>query len=167
MKVLCLFSDMQKDLRIRPNEVSFVALVNACGDLGTFSQGVWAHCYMIKNGLKVNRFVAMDLIYFYVNRGFLEFARRVFDEFPKKDVFCYNAMLRGFATHGERYEIEPKVKDHGCLVDLLGQAERVNESIKVLQTMPRRLLKDYGIDKVPGTSVLKLVDAFLELSGDI
>ncbi|GJU52424.1 hypothetical protein Tco_1226138 [Tanacetum coccineum] len=43
MEVLCLFSDMQKDLRIRPNEVSFVALVNACGDLDAFSQGVWVN----------------------------------------------------------------------------------------------------------------------------
>nr|GFA83686.1 pentatricopeptide repeat-containing protein At5g43790 [Tanacetum cinerariifolium] len=65
MEVLCLFSDMQKDMRIRPNEVSFVALINACGDLGAFSQGVWAHCYMVKNGLKVNRFVVTALIDFY------------------------------------------------------------------------------------------------------
>ncbi|PWA91557.1 pentatricopeptide repeat-containing protein [Artemisia annua] len=269
--VLCLFSDMQKDLRVKPNEVSFVALINACGNLGAFSQGVWAHCYVVKNSLKVNWFVATALIDFYVNCGFLEFARKVFDELAKKDVFCYNAMIRGFATHGygrealelfkemrseglapddvtmvvvisacshvglvdegceffysmrERYGLDPKVEHYGCLVDLLGRAGRVNEAMEILQTMPmkpnavlwrsllgatrnhgnleiaeialdhlielepetsgnyvllsniyahmskwegvkrvRRLMKDHGIDKVPGTSVLELGGVFHE-----
>lgn len=100
MEVLCLFSDWQNGSEIKPNEVSFVALINACANLGAFSQGIWAHSYLVKHNLKLNRFVVTSLIDLYVNCGFLEFARQVFDKLPKKDVFCYNAMIRGFATHG-------------------------------------------------------------------
>nr|GEW52705.1 hypothetical protein [Tanacetum cinerariifolium] len=134
---------------------------------------------------QVNRFVTTTLIDFYVNCGFLEFALRVFDELPKKNVFCYNATLRGFATHGygrEALGLFKKIRSKGLahgdvtmvvvisafshvgLVDEGCRARRVNESIEVLQTMPRRILKDYGIDKVPRTSVLELADAFLELT---
>ncbi|MFS7932957.1 putative tetratricopeptide-like helical domain superfamily [Helianthus anomalus] len=90
---------MQKGAKVKANEVSFVALINTCADLGAFSQGIWAHCYVVKNNMKLNRFVVTSLIDLYVNCGFLEFARQVFDELPKKDVFCYNAMIRGFAAH--------------------------------------------------------------------
>ncbi|KAL7593531.1 hypothetical protein Lser_V15G31630 [Lactuca serriola] len=104
MEVLCLFSDMQRGSKIKPNEISFVALINACADLGAFSEGIWAHLYMVKNNLKLNRFVVTSLIDLFVNCGFLEFACQVFDELPKKDIFCYNAMIRGFATHGYGHE---------------------------------------------------------------
>nr|XP_043618982.1 pentatricopeptide repeat-containing protein At5g43790 [Erigeron canadensis] len=271
MSVLCLFGDMQKSLIIKPNEVSLVALINACADLGAFSQGIWAHTYAVKNNLKLNLFVVTSLIDLYVNCGFLGFARQVFDELPEKDVFCYNAMIRGFATHGyglegidlfksmiseglspddvtmvliisacshvglvdegreffytmrEKYGVEPKLEHYGCLVDLLGRAGRLNEAMEILHTMPmkpnaiiwrsllgasrnhgnlqiaevaldnlvnlepetsgnyvllsniyahmnkwegvksvRRLMKDHGIDKVPGTSVLEIDGAFHE-----
>ncbi|KAI3787390.1 hypothetical protein L1987_41832 [Smallanthus sonchifolius] len=271
MEVLCVFSDMQKGSKVKPNEVSFVALINACADLGAFSQGIWAHSYLVKNNLKLNRFVVTSLIDLYVNCGFLEFAHQVFDELPKKDVFCYNAMIRGFATHGyghkaldlfenmvldrltpddvtmvviisacshvglvdkgceffhsmrEKYGLEPKVEHYGCLVDLLGRAGRINEAMEVLNTMPmkpnavlwrcllgatrthgnldfaevaldhlvklepetsgnyvllsniyahlknwegvkcvRRLMKDHGVDKIPGTSVLEIDGVFHE-----
>ncbi|KAI3693943.1 hypothetical protein L1987_76899 [Smallanthus sonchifolius] len=271
VEVLCLFSDMQKGSKVKPNEVGFVALINACADLGAFSQGIWAHCYLVKNNLKLNRFVVTSLIDLYVNCGFLEFAHQVFDELPKKDVFCYNAMIRGFATHGyghkaldlfenmvlegltpddvtmvviisacshvglvdkgceyfnsmrEKYGLEPKVEHYGCLVDLLGRAGRLSEAMEVLNTMPvkpnavlwrcllgatrthgnldfaevaldhlvklepetsgnyvllsnvyarlknwegvkrvRRLMKDHGVDKIPGTSVLEIDGVFHE-----
>ncbi|KAL8254059.1 hypothetical protein R6Q59_032280 [Mikania micrantha] len=271
MEVLCLFSDMQRGSKVKPNEVSFVALINACADLGAFSQGIWAHSYLVKSNLKLNRFVVTSLIDLYVNCGFLEFARQVFDELPKKDAFCYNAMIRGFATHGyghkaldlfedmvlerltpddvtivvimtacshvglvdkgreffysmkEKYGLKPKVEHYGCLVDLLGRAGRLNEAMEVLHTMPmkpntvlwrsllgatrkhgtldiaevaldhlielepetsgnyvllsniyahlkkwedvkrvRRLMKDHGIDKMPGTSILEIDGVFHE-----
>ncbi|XP_076951967.1 pentatricopeptide repeat-containing protein At5g43790 [Bidens hawaiensis] len=271
MEVLFLFSDMIKESKVKPNEVSFVALINACADLGAFSQGVWAHCYVVKNNLKVNRFVATALVDLYVNCGYLEFARQVFDELRKKDVFCYNAMIRGFATHGYgykaldlfeemvldglapddvtmvvimcacshvglvdkgreffysmkvKYGIEPKVEHYGCLVDLLGRAGRANEAMEVVHTMPmkpntvlwrsllgaarthgnldiaevaldqlvelepetsgnyvllsnvyahlkkwegvkrvRRLMKDHGVDKTPGTSILEIDGVYHE-----
>ncbi|KAM0015876.1 putative tetratricopeptide-like helical domain superfamily [Helianthus debilis subsp. tardiflorus] len=97
MEVLCSFSHMQKGAKVKANEVSFVALINACADLGAFSQCIWAHCYVVKNNKKLNRFVVTSLIDLYVNCGFLEFARQVFDELPKKDVLCYNTTIRGFA----------------------------------------------------------------------
>jgi hypothetical protein len=42
LEVLCFYNEMQLS-DIRPNEVSIVALVSACADLGALSQGAWAH----------------------------------------------------------------------------------------------------------------------------
>ncbi|KAJ8533624.1 hypothetical protein K7X08_006948 [Anisodus acutangulus] len=54
LEALLLFSQMQKSLT-RPNEVSVVALISSCADVGALSQGLWAHSYVLSNGLKLNR----------------------------------------------------------------------------------------------------------------
>lgn len=37
----------------------------------------------------------------YSKSGRLDLAYQVFDKLPQKDTFCYNAMMRGLATHGD------------------------------------------------------------------
>ena len=55
-EVLSLFSEMQRSL-VRPNEVTLVALISACADLGALSQGQWAQTCVLKNNLRLNRLV--------------------------------------------------------------------------------------------------------------
>ncbi|KAL6971689.1 hypothetical protein U1Q18_031371 [Sarracenia purpurea var. burkii] len=99
LEVLSMFSDMQKSL-VRPNEVTLVGLISACADLSALSQGAWAHVYVLKNNLKLNRFLGTVLIKMYANCGLLNMADQVFDKLPERDTFCYNAMIRGLAIHG-------------------------------------------------------------------
>ncbi|CAA0828296.1 Pentatricopeptide repeat-containing protein [Striga hermonthica] len=100
MEVLSLFSRMQRFSSVRPNEVTLVALITACAELGALNQGLWAHAYVIRNGLSLNRYIGTSLISLYVDSGYLEFARQVFDQLPQRDEFCFNAMIRGLAIHG-------------------------------------------------------------------
>ncbi|KAJ0739904.1 putative tetratricopeptide-like helical domain superfamily [Helianthus annuus] len=113
MEVLCFFSHMQKGAKAKANEVSFVALINACADLGAFSRCIWAHCYVVKNNMKLNRFFVTSLIDLCVNCGFLEFVLQVFDEMPKKDMLCYNAMIRGFATQHKAVDLFENMVSRG------------------------------------------------------
>ncbi|KAJ4969113.1 hypothetical protein NE237_015814 [Protea cynaroides] len=98
-EVLCLFSELQFSL-VRPNEISLVALLDACADLGALSQGLWAHAYVLRNNLSLNLFVGTALIDMYSKCGSLSLANQVFDQLPQKDTLCYNAMIRGLAIHG-------------------------------------------------------------------
>ncbi|KAH6816387.1 hypothetical protein C2S51_021207 [Perilla frutescens var. frutescens] len=99
LEVLNLFSHMQKSL-VEPNEVTLVALITACAELGALSQGIWAHVYIIKNRLTLNHFIGTTLITLYANSGCLGFARQLFYQLPHIDIFCFNAMIRGLAIHG-------------------------------------------------------------------
>ncbi|KAL8481639.1 hypothetical protein ACS0TY_027956 [Phlomoides rotata] len=102
-EVLDLFSQMQKSLVV-PNEVTLVALITACAELGALSQGTWAHVYILKNKLRLNHFIGTALITLYANCGCLKFAQQLFDLLPNRDVFCFNAMIRALAIHGHGHE---------------------------------------------------------------
>ncbi|CAK9165045.1 unnamed protein product, partial [Ilex paraguariensis] len=119
LEVVSLFNDMQKSL-VRPNEVTMVALIGACGNLGAFGQGTWAHAYVLKRSLKLNHYIGTALIDFYANCGCLGLAFQLFDQLPERDTFCYNAMIRAFAIHGhgnEALELFKKMNLEGLLPD--------------------------------------------------
>ena len=99
LEVLTLFIEMQKSL-IKANEVTLVALISACAELGALSQGAWAHVYVLKHNLKLNHFVGTALIDMYSKCGCLDLACQLFDQLPHRDTLCYNAMIGGFAIHG-------------------------------------------------------------------
>ncbi|OMO99623.1 hypothetical protein COLO4_13193 [Corchorus olitorius] len=99
MEGLYLFKEMQNSL-VKPNEVTMVALISACANLGALSQGIWANMYILKNSIKLNHYVGTALVDMYSKCGFLELAYQLFDELPERDILCYNAMIGGFGIHG-------------------------------------------------------------------
>ncbi|VVB07197.1 unnamed protein product [Arabis nemorensis] len=99
-EVLRLFVGMLKSSSVRPNEVSLVALIKSCANLGELKGGFWAHGYLLKINLTLNEFIGTSLIDLYSKCGSLKFARQVFDKMTKRDTLCYNAMIRGLAVHG-------------------------------------------------------------------
>ncbi|KAL6642198.1 hypothetical protein ACP70R_020379 [Stipagrostis hirtigluma subsp. patula] len=88
---------------VAPNEITLVAVIGACGELGALGHGVWAHAYVLRRRLAVNCFVATTLVEMYARCGRLDLAEQVFANVVDRDTRCYNAMLHGLAFHG-----------HGC-----------------------------------------------------
>ncbi|XWS13729.1 hypothetical protein CRYUN_Cryun36dG0063100 [Craigia yunnanensis] len=99
MEALYLFNEMQNSL-VKPNEVTLVALIGACANLGALSQGIWAHFYVLKYSIKLNYYVGTALIDMYSKCGCLGLAYQLFDQLPERDILSYNAMIGGFAIHG-------------------------------------------------------------------
>uniref|UniRef100_A0A0D9XWJ2 DYW domain-containing protein n=1 Tax=Leersia perrieri TaxID=77586 RepID=A0A0D9XWJ2_9ORYZ len=97
--ILELFGRMLA-LSVRPNEITLVAVVGACGELGALGHGVWAHTYAVRRRLAVNRIVATALVEMYAGCGRVDLAEQVFDAASDMDTRCYNAMLHGLAVHG-------------------------------------------------------------------
>ncbi|XP_031282882.1 pentatricopeptide repeat-containing protein At5g43790 [Pistacia vera] len=119
LEVLYLFTEMQNSL-VRPNEVTLVALLSACSDLGVLSQGIWAHAYVVKNNLKLNCHVGTSLIDMYSKCGCLNLAYQTFDHLRQRDTLCYNAMIGGFAIHGygqRALDLYKKMRLEGLLPD--------------------------------------------------
>lgn len=99
LEVLTSFIEMQKSL-IKANEVTLVALISACAELGALSQGLWAHAYALKHNLELNPFLGTALIDMYSKCGCIGLAHQLFDKLPHRDTLCYNAMIGGFGIHG-------------------------------------------------------------------
>ncbi|KAK4345337.1 hypothetical protein RND71_035513 [Anisodus tanguticus] len=153
LEALLLFSQMQKSLT-RPNEVSVVALISSCADVGALSQGLWAHSYVLSNGLKLNRFIGTALIAMYAYCGRLDFARQVFDRMLERDTYCYNAMIRGLAVHGlglealdlfKKMDLEGLVPDDVTMLVIMCACSNVglvDQGCKFFESMK----EDYGIE---------------------
>ncbi|CAI0465720.1 unnamed protein product [Linum tenue] len=145
---LHLFHEMQRNANVRPNEVTLVAVIGACSNLGALGQGAWAHRLVLKSGLNLNRYVGTALIEMYSKSGRVDFARQVFDQLPHRDTLCYNAMIGGFAMHGnglqalelcEKMELEGLAPDNVTFVfamsacshsGLVEQGQKIFQSIK-------------------------------------
>lgn len=119
LEVLNGFNEMQESQK-NPNEVTIVALIGACANLGALSQGIWAHAYVLRNNLVMNRFVGSALVDMYSKCGCVNLAYQLFDKLPERDTFCYNAMIGGFAAHGHGHhalELYKKMKFEGLVPD--------------------------------------------------
>ncbi|CAL1396538.1 unnamed protein product [Linum trigynum] len=148
IETLHLFHEMQRNANVRPNEVTLVAVIGACSNLGALGQGAWAHRLVLKSGLNLNRYVGTALIEMYSKSGRVDFARQVFDQLPHRDTLCYNAMIGGFAMHGnglqalelcEKMELEGLAPDNVTFVfamsacshsGLVEQGHKIFQSIK-------------------------------------
>ncbi|KAK9286196.1 hypothetical protein L1049_014580 [Liquidambar formosana] len=88
----------------RANEVTVVAVLAACSDLGALDLGRRIHEYSNRSGFGRNVRISNTLIDMYVKCGCLEDACRVFDEMEERTVVSWSAMIGGLAMHGRAEE---------------------------------------------------------------
>lgn len=86
--------------KVKPNEVTVLSLLSACGQLGALESGRWLHSYIDNNGIQLNVHVGTALVDMYSKCGSLDDARLVFDKINNKDVVAWNAMIAGYSMHG-------------------------------------------------------------------
>ena len=85
----------------RPNQVTIVCALSACGNTGMLQLGKWIHGYIYKNSINYDTFVSNALIDMYGKCGNLKEARRVFDMTLNKSLTSWNSMINSFALHGQ------------------------------------------------------------------
>lgn len=79
---------------------TYASLLQACGNAKTLTQGKQVHAHMLKYGVEINLFLAANLVSMYANSGSFVDARSIFDKISGQSVFAWNAMIRGYAIHG-------------------------------------------------------------------
>ncbi|XP_047156826.1 pentatricopeptide repeat-containing protein ELI1, chloroplastic [Vigna umbellata] len=102
-EALVLFREMLGK-KVRPNEITVLAVLSSCGQLGALECGRWVHSYVENSGIgvgvKVNLRVGTALVDMYCKCGSLEDARKVFDGMVGKDVVAWNSLIMGYGIHG-------------------------------------------------------------------
>ncbi|POO03546.1 Pentatricopeptide repeat [Trema orientale] len=101
MEALTFFDRMQV-VGIKANEVTMVSVLSAIAHLGALEKGRSMHNYIVENGLPLNLVLRTSLVDMYAKCGAIYEALGVFrgGSMRKTDVFIWNAMIRGLATHG-------------------------------------------------------------------
>lgn len=86
---------------LKPDDVTFVGVLNSCANLGLLELGKWVHAYMDKNDIRADGFIGNALVDMYAKCGSIDQAFRVFQGMKCRDVYSYTAMIVGLAIHGE------------------------------------------------------------------
>ena len=84
---------------------AFVESLKACAKKKDLYTGNRLHGEIVKKGLlEKNPYVATTLIHMYAKCGALSKAQQVLEEIHDRDVVCWNALISGYANHGQGQE---------------------------------------------------------------
>ncbi|CAN6477297.1 unnamed protein product [Victoria cruziana] len=96
---LALFRRMLQE-NIKPDEITLVSVLSACGHLGALNIGKWIHNYIQQNGVKSDVYLGNALVDMYCKCGSIDMAVDVFYNMPQKDVLSWNSIILGLAVNG-------------------------------------------------------------------
>ena len=151
-KALEAFGEMGVD-GFEPDEFTVVSVLSACAQLGDLDAGKQIHHMIECKGIAVNQFVLSGLIDMYAKCGDLVNARLVFESCNERNVFCWNAMIAGFAVNGqcnevleylgrmEESNIRPDAVSFITVLSACAHGGLVSEALEVISKM-----EEYGIE---------------------
>ncbi|KAL0348179.1 UNVERIFIED_CONTAM: Pentatricopeptide repeat-containing protein, chloroplastic [Sesamum angustifolium] len=114
-----LFKEMIKE-HIMPDEVTMASVISACGHLGALELGNWVVNFINAHHIKLSLSGQNSLIFMYSRCGSMNEAKMIFNEMETRDVVSHNALITGFAAHGngvEALKLLEKMKDEGIEPD--------------------------------------------------
>ncbi|XWS62278.1 hypothetical protein CRYUN_Cryun07bG0196500 [Craigia yunnanensis] len=88
-------------LEFEPNEITIVALLSACNQLGFLRQGNQIHGHVLRFGFFENSFISAALLDMYSNCGRLDVACQIFKRSKEKSVAGWNSMISAYGYHGK------------------------------------------------------------------
>lgn len=84
----------------KPNEFTYIGLLQACTSLEALEIGKSMHARVIKDGYSANAYLTSALIDLYSKFGKIRRAEAVFDASTTKDFICWSSMINGYAING-------------------------------------------------------------------
>lgn len=98
-KAIEIFREMQLQ-NVEPDEITMLAVLSACANLGALELGEWIHNYMNKFGLRTTVSLDNALIDMYSKSGNIRKALEVFENMQHKCVVTWSTIIAGLASHG-------------------------------------------------------------------
>ncbi|KAL5995716.1 hypothetical protein ACLOJK_025784 [Asimina triloba] len=103
IEALELFREMQL-VGVKPNSVTIPCLLPACANIAALMHGKAIHGFSIRKVILDDVHVGSALMDMYAKCGRIADARCVFDRMPSRNVVSWNAIIGGYAMHGDSKE---------------------------------------------------------------
>uniref|UniRef100_A0A0E0AQX5 DYW domain-containing protein n=1 Tax=Oryza glumipatula TaxID=40148 RepID=A0A0E0AQX5_9ORYZ len=113
---LRLFRTMVREANVQPNASTLSSVLLGCSNLSALGFGKQIHQWCMKLPLSRNLTVGTSLVSMYCKCGDLSSACKLFGEMHTRDVVAWNAMISGYAQHGDGKEainLFERMKDEG------------------------------------------------------
>ncbi|XP_044473101.1 pentatricopeptide repeat-containing protein At1g53600, mitochondrial-like [Mangifera indica] len=101
---------------IRPNQMTFSAVLSASASLATLNQGSQIHAHVVKMDMEFDLSIQNTLVSLYSKCGGLTDAYRIFTNIKAPNIVSYNTMITGFAQNGfgdEALKLFRKMENEG------------------------------------------------------
>lgn len=100
-QALELFREMRR-ARVTPDQVTMIALLSVCTELGDLELGRWIHARLDPLQGGRDRLVSLNnaLIHMYIKCGAVDEALHIFHEMPMRSTISWTTMIAGLAMHG-------------------------------------------------------------------
>lgn len=80
---------------------TFATVLSACASVATLEHGMEVHACAIRACLDLDVVVGSALVDMYSKCGRIDYAARLFEFMPVKNVYSWNTMISGYARHGD------------------------------------------------------------------
>ncbi|KAK3131550.1 hypothetical protein QOZ80_6AG0507930 [Eleusine coracana subsp. coracana] len=143
---LGLFSSMLV-AGIRPNQVTFLAALDACRDLAALCEGKQVHQMICKTAYQLDTYIESTMMNVYAKCGEIELARKVFDLSREKDLISWNGIIAAYSHHGagiEAMHLYQRMQENGykpndvtyvVLLSACSHSGLVDEGLKIFESM--------------------------------
>ncbi|KAB1199910.1 hypothetical protein CJ030_MR0G009076 [Morella rubra] len=96
-EALQVLGEMLADGCVRPDGVTFVSALTACGRTGSLDLGRKIHGLLARKAFILEVVLGSSLMDMYAKCGQMKTARKVFDRIPEKNVVCWTSLIAGYA----------------------------------------------------------------------
>ncbi|KAF6989552.1 hypothetical protein CFC21_006878 [Triticum aestivum] len=128
-----IFSQML-DIGLKPDHFTYATVLDTCANLATIEIGKQIHGQIIKQEMLVDEYISSTLIDMYAKCGYMQDSLLMFEKAQKRDFVSWNAMICGYALHGQgaealkmfdRMQREDVVPNHATFVAVLRACSHV------------------------------------------
>ncbi|KFK32016.1 hypothetical protein AALP_AA6G189100 [Arabis alpina] len=98
LEAINLFDYMYRNC-LETNEVTFLAVIQACSSIGSLEKGKWVHHKLILCGLK-DLYTDTALVDMYAKCGDLNTAETVFKAMSDRSIVSWSSMINAYGMHG-------------------------------------------------------------------
>ncbi|XP_026445321.1 pentatricopeptide repeat-containing protein At1g53600, mitochondrial-like, partial [Papaver somniferum] len=141
-----LFSKMRREEHVEVNSITLTVILETCGSLGRFKEGIQIHGLVILMGFDFDVYLDNSVINMYCRVARMDDARNVFDMMNKKDVVSWNSLITGFFQNADtekacRYFEKMPSKDVVSWTNMImafSNQGRMEDSMRLFNEMPRK-----------------------------
>ncbi|XP_050217829.1 pentatricopeptide repeat-containing protein At5g48910-like [Mercurialis annua] len=99
-----LFREMQVEGGCRPDEVTMVAVLSACSNLGALELGKWVELYIEMERVQKSVELCNALVDMFAKCGEVDKAINLFRNMKERSIISWTSVIVGFAMHGRGLE---------------------------------------------------------------
>ncbi|XP_037411007.1 pentatricopeptide repeat-containing protein At3g02330, mitochondrial-like isoform X2 [Triticum dicoccoides] len=128
-----IFSQML-DIGLKPDHFTYATVLDTCANLATIEIGKQIHGQIIKQEMLVDEYISSTLIDMYAKCGYMQDSLLMFEKAQKRDFVSWNAMICGYALHGQgaealkmfdRMQREDVIPNHATFIAVLRACSHV------------------------------------------